>query len=194
MLLLPPSWMIHVAVAAVWLYEGLWCKLLNGEPRQMQVVEAVPRFGPRVGAVFLKLLGSCRGWPCHLGLERFLAACLRACANGVAHCAERRRTALGPSHHSRPGRDGGQKFRFPRARLGLCQFSRMEVNSTIAATNWERGRFGARYRPDKLLFGRMYEDAAIELDAFRPGWTHLLHCLGRLHRHETCVASRSCGR
>lgn len=55
--LLPPPWLIHVAVAAVWLYEGLWCKLLNGEPRQVQVVEAVPRFGPRIGVIFLKVLG-----------------------------------------------------------------------------------------------------------------------------------------
>jgi hypothetical protein len=55
--LLVPLWLIHVAVAAVWLYEGLWCKLLNGEPHQVQVVEAVPRFGPRVGLVFLKSLG-----------------------------------------------------------------------------------------------------------------------------------------
>lgn len=56
--LLPPPWLIHVAVSCVWLYEGLWCKLLNGEPRQVQVVEAVPRYGPRVGLVFLKLLGT----------------------------------------------------------------------------------------------------------------------------------------
>ena len=55
--LLPPVWLIHVAVSSVWLYEGLWCKLLNGEPRQVQVVEAVPRYGPRRGVVFLKLLG-----------------------------------------------------------------------------------------------------------------------------------------
>ena len=55
---LPPFWLIRFAVAAVWLYEGLWCKLLQGEPRQFQVVEAVPRFGPRVGALFLKALGA----------------------------------------------------------------------------------------------------------------------------------------
>ena len=58
LLQLPPPWLIHVAVSCVWLYEGLWCKLLNGEPRQVQVVEAVPRYGPRVGLVFLKLLGT----------------------------------------------------------------------------------------------------------------------------------------
>jgi hypothetical protein len=55
--LLPPLWLIHVAVAAVWFYEGLWCKLLNGEPHQRRVVEAVPRYGPRFGGGLLKLLG-----------------------------------------------------------------------------------------------------------------------------------------
>jgi DoxX-like family len=56
-LLLTPLWAIHVAVAAVWLYEGLWCKLLNGEPHQMQVVRAVPLYGRRLGVAFLKSLG-----------------------------------------------------------------------------------------------------------------------------------------
>jgi hypothetical protein len=56
--LLPPFWLIRVAVFAVWLYEGLWCKLLGGEPHQLRVVEAVPRFDPRVGALFLRLLGA----------------------------------------------------------------------------------------------------------------------------------------
>jgi hypothetical protein len=55
---MPPFWLIRIAVAAVWLYEGLWCKLLGGEPRQLRIVEAVPRWGPRVGAGFLKLLGA----------------------------------------------------------------------------------------------------------------------------------------
>jgi DoxX-like family len=55
--LLPPSWLIRGAVALVWLYEGLWCKLLGGEPHQLQVVQAVPRLGPRTGALFLKALG-----------------------------------------------------------------------------------------------------------------------------------------
>ena len=55
--LLTPIWLIRIAVAAVWLYEGLWCKLLGGEPHQLQVVAAVPRYGPRVGALFLKTLG-----------------------------------------------------------------------------------------------------------------------------------------
>jgi hypothetical protein len=55
--LLPPIWLVRVAVAAVWLYEGLWCKLLGGDPNQLAVVRAVPRWGPTLGAAFLKTLG-----------------------------------------------------------------------------------------------------------------------------------------
>lgn len=55
--LMLPLWLIHVAVAAVWAYEGLWCKLLNGDPRQVEVVRAVPQLGPAIGAQFLRLLG-----------------------------------------------------------------------------------------------------------------------------------------
>jgi len=55
--LLPPFWLIRVAVAAVWIYEGLWCKLLRGQPHELEVVRAAPYFGPRVGAFFLQTLG-----------------------------------------------------------------------------------------------------------------------------------------
>ena len=55
---LAPQWLIHGAVAAVWLYEGLWCKLLGHEPGQVAVVEAVPLFGPRLAKRFLTLLGG----------------------------------------------------------------------------------------------------------------------------------------
>jgi hypothetical protein len=54
---LPPLTLVRGAVAAVWLYEGLWCKVLGREPHQVQVVEAVPRLGPVVGRRFLVALG-----------------------------------------------------------------------------------------------------------------------------------------
>ena len=53
----PSLAIIRASVAAVWLYEGLWCKILGGAPSQVQVVTAVPRLGPRLGPVFLKALG-----------------------------------------------------------------------------------------------------------------------------------------
>jgi len=55
---LPPLLLLKSSVAAVWLYEGLWCKLLGRESRQVDVVSAVPRLGPLFGATFLKLLGA----------------------------------------------------------------------------------------------------------------------------------------
>ena len=54
---LPPLLLVRGAVAAVWLYEGLWCKVLGREPHQVQVVEAVPRLGPILGRKFLLALG-----------------------------------------------------------------------------------------------------------------------------------------
>lgn len=53
----PPIPLLRAAVAGVWLYEGLWCKLLGRTPSQVKVVTAVPRFGARFGAYFLKALG-----------------------------------------------------------------------------------------------------------------------------------------
>jgi uncharacterized membrane protein YphA (DoxX/SURF4 family) len=53
----PPLVIIRASVAAVWLYEGLWCKLLGRVQSQVQVVTAVPRLGPRYGLRFLKGLG-----------------------------------------------------------------------------------------------------------------------------------------
>ena len=53
----PSLIVLRSSVAAVWLYEGLWCKILGRLPSQETVVTAVPWFGPRFGVPFLKLLG-----------------------------------------------------------------------------------------------------------------------------------------
>jgi hypothetical protein len=54
---LPPLQVVRGAVAAVWLYEGLWCKLLGSGGHQLQVVRAVPKLGQIVGRQFLLALG-----------------------------------------------------------------------------------------------------------------------------------------
>jgi len=54
------------------------------------------------------------------------------------------------------------------------------MSATVAATVWEHGRFDARGGPGKVLFGRMYEDASIEISVFQPG--------GRV----LCIASAGC--
>jgi hypothetical protein len=53
----PPIVLVRAAVASVWLYEGLWCKLLGRERRQVDVVEAVPKLGPLLGRHVLLALG-----------------------------------------------------------------------------------------------------------------------------------------
>ena len=55
---LPPDWVMRSAVSAVWLYEGVWCKLFGRGPGQLEVVEAVPFLGPRWSAHFLRVLGA----------------------------------------------------------------------------------------------------------------------------------------
>ncbi len=54
---LPPLVLIQASIAAVWLYEGLWCKVLGRMQSQVDVVSAVPRLGARFGAPFLRVLG-----------------------------------------------------------------------------------------------------------------------------------------
>ncbi|HEV2289732.1 MAG TPA: DoxX-like family protein [Candidatus Acidoferrales bacterium] len=54
----PPLIVIRTSVAAVWVYEGLWCKILGRVKTQLEVVTAVPRLGPRFGGAFLKMLGA----------------------------------------------------------------------------------------------------------------------------------------
>ncbi|MEO6773646.1 MAG: DoxX-like family protein [Kofleriaceae bacterium] len=74
---LPPTWLLRGAVAGVWLYEGLWCKLLEGDPNQLEVVETVPVLGPRFGKMFLKALGVTE---VGLGLWALSGVAPRSCA------------------------------------------------------------------------------------------------------------------
>jgi len=54
---MPPLALLQFAVAAVWLYEGLWCKVLGGMRHEFEVVEAVPFLTPRLATLFLRALG-----------------------------------------------------------------------------------------------------------------------------------------
>lgn len=52
-----PSFLLRGAVAGVWIYEGLWCKLLGRETRQVDIVANVPFLSPALARGFLKVLG-----------------------------------------------------------------------------------------------------------------------------------------
>lgn len=57
LLVMPPAWLVRVAVAGVWVYEGLWCKILGHATNEFRIVEAVPRYGAKFGRAFLVMLG-----------------------------------------------------------------------------------------------------------------------------------------
>lgn len=72
-----PIVLIRIAIALVWLYEGLWCKLLGRMPHQLDVVAAHPMFDARSARWVLYGLGvvevAIAGWVLS-GLLPFWAA------------------------------------------------------------------------------------------------------------------------
>src|ERR1700748_199041 len=55
---MPDPKLIRASIALVWLYQGLWCKLLGGVPRHQAVVAAAPFIGPLTARTVLIALGS----------------------------------------------------------------------------------------------------------------------------------------
>ncbi len=49
--------LIRISIALVWLYQGLWCKVLGGVPHHQAVVSAVPFIGPAGSRAVLIVLG-----------------------------------------------------------------------------------------------------------------------------------------
>jgi uncharacterized membrane protein YphA (DoxX/SURF4 family) len=60
-----PSKLIRLAIALVWLYQGLWSKVLGGVPRHEAVIAAVPFIGSAAGHSALITLGLLE---CGIGL------------------------------------------------------------------------------------------------------------------------------
>ncbi len=56
-LAMPPLWLLQAAVAAVWLYEGFWCKVLARSRHEFEVVEQVPFLAPSTSHALLRVLG-----------------------------------------------------------------------------------------------------------------------------------------
>ncbi|HTV05921.1 MAG TPA: DoxX-like family protein [Acidobacteriaceae bacterium] len=54
---MPPPILIRIAIAVVWIYEGLWCKVLSRRPEQKDVAALVPFVGPAFAQLFLIGLG-----------------------------------------------------------------------------------------------------------------------------------------
>ena len=54
---MPSLWLLQAAVAAVWLYEGFWCKVLARSRHEFEVVEQVPFLAPSTSHALLRVLG-----------------------------------------------------------------------------------------------------------------------------------------
>ena len=54
---MPDPKLICLFIALVWLYEGLWCKVLGGVPRHLAVISSVPFIGPAGSRAALIALG-----------------------------------------------------------------------------------------------------------------------------------------
>jgi DoxX-like family len=54
---MPNHKLIRFSIALVWLYEGLWCKVLGGLPSHAAVISSVPFIGPAESRVALITLG-----------------------------------------------------------------------------------------------------------------------------------------
>jgi hypothetical protein len=50
--------LIRASVAAVWLYQGLWCKLLGGAWRHAEIVASVPVLGATAAHSLLLAIGA----------------------------------------------------------------------------------------------------------------------------------------
>jgi len=53
----PDLKLIRLSVAMVWFYQGLWCKVLGGVPRQEAVISTVPFMGAAEVRIALMVLG-----------------------------------------------------------------------------------------------------------------------------------------
>lgn len=54
---MPGRKLIRLSIALVWLYQGLWCKILGGSSGHLAVISAVPFIGVTGGRAVLIALG-----------------------------------------------------------------------------------------------------------------------------------------
>ncbi|HEX3128242.1 MAG TPA: DoxX-like family protein [Thermoanaerobaculia bacterium] len=169
----------RLAVALVWLYQGLWCKLLGGCPGHRAIVEAMPWLGPGGGAILLAGLGLLEtglaawvlsGW--RLRAAALVQTILLVAMNGGG-------LLWGREHIADPGAMLTQNFAFLTLAWIVAGTGRRQGTEETESP-WQSGRLDGRAGPPQLLFGRMHEDWRVEAEAFRPG--------GRIF----CIASSGC--
>ena len=168
----------RLAVALVWLYQGLWCKALGRCPGHQAIVEAVPGLSVRAASFALAGLGivevGLAVWVLSGWRPRMAAAAqtlLLAGMNGGG-------LLWGREHIADPGAMIVQNVAF--LTLAWMVAGQGHRDDESEASPWSRGRIDGRTGPPQLLFGRMHEDWQVEATAFRPG------------SRVFCIASSGC--
>jgi SAM-dependent methyltransferase/uncharacterized membrane protein YphA (DoxX/SURF4 family) len=173
--------MPRLAVALVWLYQGLWCKLLGRCPGHQAIVQAVPGLAGRSGEVVLAGLGAIEvglavwvlsGWRPRLAAAAQTLLLVGMNGGGLL---------WGREHLADPGAMITQNLSFlTLVWLVAGRAAARRTREKAADTPWEYGRLDGRPGPPQLLFGRMHEDWRVEAAAFKP--------TGRIF----CIASSGC--
>jgi hypothetical protein len=156
----------RLAVALVWLYQGLWCKLVSADLDQAAILRGVPFLGEQHAPLALRAIGALEtalalwvitGWrPFTAALAQTL---LLVAMNGGG-------LLWSGEHIAHPGAMLTQNFAF----LTLAWIVAGRAAAMARASDpWRRGRFARGGTSPEVLFGWTYEDPAIELSVFPAG-------------------------
>src|SRR3954469_12435575 len=160
--------MPRLAAALVWLYQGLWCKLLGRCPGHRAIVQTVPGLAGAAGTAVLAGVGTIEaglavwvlsGW--RPRLAALAQTLLLVGMNGGG-------LLWGRGHIADPGAMITQNLAFLTL-VWLVAARAAETDRSGETTPWSRGRLDGRSGPPQLLFSRMHEDWRVEAEVFRPG-------------------------
>lgn len=198
-----PDWrwpLARIPVALVWLYEGLWSKVLNGHPEQLQIAQSFPGLSHSGAAAAVWLVGSVE---CLLALwvlwgvrprqaalaQTVLLAAMNAAgllwaAAEIPHPGQMLVMNLAfltlawlvAGHGSEDGKreavaygSAGSSVSRPALPLPSDPPKARSRAHLEPASPWLPGRVDGRSGPPQLIFGRMFEDPAIERAVFPAG-------------------------
>jgi hypothetical protein len=174
----------RIAIALVWLYNGLWCKVLGACPGHAAIVAGLPGLDSATATRLLAAIGlfetALAVWVLS-GRWKILGALVQTLlilgmnAGGLL---------FGREHIADPAAMIVNNLAF----LALVWLQAGDAGLSPGETGWRGGRFDAGSGPPALLFGRMYEDWTIEAEAFPPG--SAVFCIASAGCTALALASR----
>ena len=180
----------RAAIALVWLYHGLWCKVLGRCPEQAAIVAAVPGLEAGLAVWAVRALG--------LGETALAAWVLSGRAPRLAALVQTVLLVLmnggglvwGRAHIADPGAMIVQNLAFLALVWLVADSPRASDHETPAATAWAAGGFARGGGAPVLLFGRMHEDWTIDAETLAAGTR--VFCIASAGCTAMALAARGC--